>query len=62
LADSLVMRFVKDHFDEYRESTIGGKYKLLITFESWSSFFLSLSLFLSFRFLYTSYEYKGGKG
>lgn len=27
LADSLVMRFVKDHFDEYRESTIGGKYQ-----------------------------------
>ena len=27
LADSLVMRFVKDHFDEYRESTIGGKHQ-----------------------------------
>lgn len=25
LSISLVMRFVKDHFDEYRESTIGGK-------------------------------------
>ncbi|CAO3637641.1 unnamed protein product [Mucor fragilis] len=26
LADSLVMRFVKDHFDEYRESTIGAAF------------------------------------
>jgi hypothetical protein len=25
LFSSLVTRFVKDHFDEYRESTIGGK-------------------------------------
>lgn len=26
---SLVLRFVKDQFDDYRESTIGGNYAIL---------------------------------
>jgi hypothetical protein len=28
---SLVLRFVKDQFDDYRESTIGGSLSLLFT-------------------------------
>jgi hypothetical protein len=30
--DSLVLRFVKDQFDDYRESTIGGMYHLKTSF------------------------------
>ena len=37
------MRFVKDHFDEYRESTIGGKY----AFENIWLFMALLPLLLS---------------
>lgn len=30
LRSSLVLRFVKDQFDDYRESTIGGAFSILL--------------------------------
>jgi hypothetical protein len=52
------MRFVKDHFDEYRESTIGGKYKYHIIFSRSSRIF-----FFSFFFFAPAYSKdKGQRG
>lgn len=44
---SLVLRFVKDQFDDYRESTIGGMYLVQMYVLSYIELFATIAAFLT---------------